>query len=62
MMNLVGDVKANSRDFYRYINSQIKYTQGISPLKRGTDVGPPSQNSRRQMNLMVRSLGCVQLH
>ena len=29
--NLVGDVKANSRDFYRYINSQKKDTQGIPP-------------------------------
>ena len=33
--NLVGDVKANPRDFYRYINSQKKKdTQGIQPLKR----------------------------
>ena len=32
--NLVGDVKANARDFYRYINSQKKDTQGIPPLKR----------------------------
>ena len=32
--NLVGDVKANPRDFYRYINSQKKDTQGISPLKK----------------------------
>ena len=32
--NLVGDVKANSRDFYRYINSQKKDNQGIPPLKR----------------------------
>ena len=32
--NLVGDVKANPWDFYRYINSQKKKdTQGISPLK-----------------------------
>ena len=33
---LVGDVKANPRDFYRYINSKkIKYTKGIiPPLKR----------------------------
>ena len=34
MNNLVGDVKANPRDFYRYINSQKKDTQGIPPLKR----------------------------
>ena len=31
---LVGDVKANPRDFYRYINSQKKDTQGIPPLKK----------------------------
>ena len=28
---LVGDIKANPRDFYRYINSQRKDTQGIHP-------------------------------
>ena len=34
MNNLVGDVKANSRDFYRFIlNSQKKYVLGIPPLK-----------------------------
>ena len=32
--NLVGDVKANPRDFYRYINSQKEDTQGIPPLKK----------------------------
>ena len=32
--NLVGDIKANPRDFCRYINSQKKDTQGIPPLKR----------------------------
>ena len=34
MNNLVGDVKSNPRDFYRYINSQKKDTQGIPLLKR----------------------------
>ena len=34
MNNLVGDVKANPRDFYRYINSQKKDAQGIPPLKK----------------------------
>ena len=34
MNNLVGDVKANPRDFYRYINIHKKDTQGILPLKR----------------------------
>ena len=32
--NLVGDVKANPRDFYRNINSQKKDVQGIPPLKK----------------------------
>ena len=31
MNNLVGDVKANPRDFYRYINSQKKDTKVSSP-------------------------------
>ena len=37
--NLVGDVKANPRNFYRYINSQKKDTQGIPPLKRENGKG-----------------------
>ena len=37
--NLVGDVKANSRDFYRYINSQKKDNQGIPHLKRRGGTG-----------------------
>ena len=32
--NLVGDIKANPRAFYRYINGQKKDTQGIPPLNR----------------------------
>ena len=39
MNNLVGDVKANPRDFYWYINNQKKDTQGIPPLKRKTGKG-----------------------
>ena len=39
MNNLVGDVKADPRDFYRYINSQKKDTQGIPPLKRKNGKG-----------------------
>ena len=31
---LVGDVKANPRDYYRYINSKKKDVQGIPPLKK----------------------------
>ena len=37
--NLVGDVKTNPRDFYLYINSQKKDTQGIPPLKRKNGKG-----------------------
>ena len=37
--NLAGDVQANPRDFYRYINSQKKDTQGIPPLKRKSGKG-----------------------
>ena len=37
--NFVGDIKANPRDFYRYINSQKKDTQGIPPLKRRNGSG-----------------------
>ena len=37
--NLVGDIMAKSRDFYRYINSQKKDTQGIPPLKRRNGSG-----------------------
>ena len=37
--NLVGDIKANPRDFYRYINGQKKDTQGIPPLKRRNGKG-----------------------
>ena len=39
MNNLVGDVKANPRDFYRFINSQKKGTQGIPPQKRKNGKG-----------------------
>ena len=45
MNNLVGDVKADPRDFYRYINSQKK-TPKAPPLKRGTEVGSPNRNIR----------------
>ena len=36
---MAGDVKANPRDVYRYINSQKKDTQGIPPLKRKNGKG-----------------------
>ena len=34
MNNLVGDVKADPKGFYRYINSQKKDARGIPPLKK----------------------------
>ena len=37
--NLVGDVKANPRDFHRYIKSQKKDIQGIPPLKKKNGKG-----------------------
>ena len=37
--NLVGDVKANPRHFYHYINSQKKEAQGIPPLKKRNGSG-----------------------
>ena len=37
--HLVGDIKANLRDFYLYINSQKKDTQGIPPLQRRNGSG-----------------------
>ena len=37
--NLIRDVKANPRDFYRYINSQKKDTQCIPPLERKNGKG-----------------------
>ena len=42
--NLVGDVKANARDFCRYINSQKKRHQGIPPLKRRNGNGVAQSN------------------
>ena len=51
---LVGDVKANPRDFYRYINSQKKDTQGPR-RKREMEVELHNPNLRRRKNLMVSS-------
>ena len=45
--NLVGDVKVNPRDFYRYINSEKKDTQGIQPLKRRTGNGVAQSDPER---------------
>ena len=51
--NLVGDVKANPRDFYRYINSQKKKdNQGIPPLKRrgGTGIAASEIEQAEEFN------------
>ena len=56
--NLVGDVKANPRDFYRYINTQKKDTQGIPPLKRKNGKVLLSRISKRQRNSMVSLRMC----
>ena len=65
MNNLVGDGKANPRDFCRYINSQKKKdTQGIPPLKRKNGKGVGIQwsvygcvhkNEHTQVPLLDRS-------
>ena len=39
MSILVGDVKANPKDFYRYINSQRNDTKGIPLLKKKNGSG-----------------------
>ena len=56
--NLVGDVKANPRDFYRYINSQKKDTQGIPPLNGRMERVLLSRTSKRQRNSVVSLRMC----
>ena len=51
--NLVGDIKANPRDFYRYINSQKKDMQGIPSLKSRNGCGLAETEWNRQMNSTV---------
>ena len=47
MNNLVGDVKANPKDFYRYINSQKKDAKGIPPLKKRNGGGVAQSESEK---------------
>ena len=47
MNNLVGDVKANPKDFYRYINSRKKDAQGIPPLKKINGSGVAQSESEK---------------
>ena len=49
--SLVGDVKANPKDFYRYINSQKKDTHGIPPLKRKNGKGVAQSNLEKAEKL-----------
>ena len=55
--NLVGDVKANPRDFYRYIYSQKKDTQGIPPLKKrnGSGIAQSECERSRMFSLKVNT-------
>ena len=46
--NLVGNVKASPRVFYRYINSRKKDNQGIPPLKRRGGTGITASESITQ--------------
>ena len=52
MNNLVGDVKANPKDFYRFINCQKKDAQGIPPLKKrnGGGVGQSESEKAAEFN------------
>ena len=45
--NLVGDVKANPKDFYLHINSQKKDAQGIPPLKKRNGGGVAQSESEK---------------
>ena len=56
--NLAGDIKANPRDFYRYINSQKKDTQGIPPLKRRNGSGLAVSELEQARNLTVTLRMC----
>ena len=57
---LVGDVKANPRDFYRYVNSQKKDTQGIPPLKRKNGKGVAQSDLEKGRGIQWSVYGCVQ--
>ena len=51
--NLVGDVKGNPRDFYRYINSQKKTPMVSHPWKGRMERVLLSRTLKRQRNSMV---------
>ena len=58
--NLVGDIKANPRDFYRYINSQKKDTQGILPQRRRNNSGLAESELEQAEEFNGQFYGCVQ--
>ena len=60
MNNFVGDVKANPRDFYRYIISQKKDTQGIPPLKKRNGSGI-AQSAPFMHDIVVTKEGVTKL-
>ena len=53
--NLVGGIKANPRDFYRYINGQKKVTQGIPPFKKRNGNGVAESELEQ-----ADEYGCIQ--
>ena len=50
--NLVGDVKANPGDFYRYINSQKRNRKCIPPLKKWRGNGVAELDSDKAEELI----------
>ena len=58
--NLVGDVKANLRDFYRYINSQKKRHPRCSAPEKEEWKGCCSVVSRKGRGTQWSVYGCVQ--
>ena len=56
--NLVGDVKANPRDFYRYFGSQKKTIKVFCPLKEEEKLVSQLQKLNRLRNLMVSLRMC----
>ena len=58
--NLVGDVKANPRDFYRYINSQKKIHPRYSIPGKEEWKGCCSVGPRKDRGIQWSVYGCVQ--
>ena len=59
MNNLVGDVKANPSDFYRYINSQKKRHPRYSTPEKEERKGCCSVGSRKGRGIQWSVYGCV---